>query len=549
MILSFLISQGLPVLVYGTGGPGSVFVGDVPAGSESKPVIVFVHGKSSSKDVWLLDNNMYQLAYSYGYRTAFVNLGPESSMWYNGALLNNLLNFISGYFGSSNLIVIAHSKGGIDTETAIYHYGNSNVKQVISLSTPYWGSPLADLAYSWWVWWLAEILGLTTDATYVLQTGYMAWFRGITDPLYNMNPVPTYSYSSWFDGTPFTWPWKDNFCLSAICWGQWYLSWHGGSCSEGGNDGAVTYSSAHKPTSIAMSQPCSNRNWKYNHYEIAKGYNVWDRLYLGAVLSVGGRDDNFRSPFLTSASTYYFARNGETLNLEGDFYVLILGADDNVSLNVNLPYTDLGLQKFDMAEGSFMNARVYRFENVKKGSYKVSISGSSNLPIMLAFESEPAFLTSDRMVYEPGEPVNLTLRSPRKLDEVYGVVRNTRTGESFEIPFRYDGSAYRATFIAPPSEGVYNISVQAKGNGYYRSITKSIMVVREKDSNRDIRVLDAGSYGVDASMEGRNYVLYDITGRMIRKGIISNRSPVDGLNRGLYILKVEGRKPVKVLVR
>ena len=548
MILAFLISQSAPVLVYGDGGPGSVFVGDVPAGSESKPVIVFVHGKSSSAEVWLQDNDMYQRAYSYGYRTAFVNLGPESSMWDNGSLLHNLLNFISGYFSSSDLIVIAHSKGGIDTETAIFHYGNSNVKQVITLSTPYWGSPLADLAYSWWVWWLAEILGLTTDATYVLQTGYMAWFRSITDPLYDSNPVPTYSYSGWFDGTPFTWPWRDNYCLSAICWGQWYLSWHGGSCSEGGNDGAVTYSSAHKPTSMIMSAPCSSSGWKFNHYQITKGYNVWDRFYLESLFSVGDNRGRAESPFLTAASTYYFVQSGEPLQLEGNFYVLVLGADERTTLKTSLPHVDMGLHKLQVGDGSFMDARVYRFRDVKGGSYRFFLSDSRELPIMVAFESDPAYLTSDKMVYSSGERIHLYVVLPHRVEEVGGIVRNTLTGESFEIPFHWDGGRYVSSFVAPSKEGVYNVSVRARGKGYYRSITKSVMVVERKALD-DARILRVDAQGMNPPVEGKLFSIYDVSGRLVVKGRLRGEIPLSGLKRGLYIVRIEGEKPFRVLVR
>ncbi len=545
MLLAVLVTQSAPVLIYGNGNAGSVYVGEIPSGSESKPVLVFVHGKSSSPDVWYSDNDMYSLAYSWGYRTAFVKLEPEASMWTNGATLNNLLNVIADYFGTNNLVVVAHSKGGIDTETAIFHYGNTNVKQVMTLSTPYWGSPLADLAYSKWLWWLAAILGLRTDAAYVLQTGYMAWFRSVTDPLYSMNPVPTYSYSSWFDGTPFTWPWRDNFCLKAICWGQWYLSNHGGSCSQGGNDGAVTYSSAHKPTSTNMSAPCANRAWKYNHYQIAKGYNVWDRLVFNITAAKNASRESHESPFLTAGSSYYFASPGEALDLEGDFYVLVFGADESERLETTLPHEDMGIKSLPMGEGVFVQARVYRFENVKPGKYAFSLENNADLPVMIAFDGKPAYLSSDRMVYRYGDIATFTIRVPEMVSHIEGVIRNEKTGQEWPLAFLGDGKEYVATFQIPDQKGVYNVSVSVKGNGYYRSITKSIMVVERTADDHNIRVMSSS-----AIPEGRRFQVFDVSGRKVMEGITDGDMPsLRNLKKGTYIIRVEDAGVRRIIVR
>jgi len=543
MVLAVILSQSAPVLIYGDGGPGSVYVGEVPPASSSRPVVVFVHGKASSPDMWYNDNNMYSLAYSYGYRTAFVKLDPEASMWNNGSMLNNLLNVISNYYGTSNLVIVAHSKGGVDSETAIFHFGNSKVKQVLTLSTPYWGSPLADLAYSTWLGWLAALLGLRTDAAYVLQTGYMAWFRSITDPLYYNNPVPTYSYSSWFDGTPFTWPWRDNFCLSPICWGQWYLSNHGGSCSEGGNDGAVTYSSAHKPTSINLAAPCASSAWKFNHYEIAKGYNVWDRLVINVSATRHASSRSERSPFLTVGSSYYFADPNESLKLEGDFYVLVFGADESEELITSIPYTDMGLQRVPIGNDLFA-AKVFRFEGVKSGKYTFALRNDNNLPIMIAFDGDPAYLSSDRMVYTYGDLATFTIRVPHGISTIEGVIRNTKTDQEWPIVFRGMDGEYTAVFHVPREEGVYNVSVSVKGNGYYRSLTKSIMVVKP-----DPRKPEAGVMSLSIP-EGKKFEIYDVSGRKVKEGIASSGSSLlRGLRKGAYILKIEGEGSRRIIVR
>ena len=52
---------------------------------------------------------------------------------------------------------MAHSKGGIDTQTALVEYGANFVEMLLHLL--HHGSNLADLSYSWWAGWLASILG------------------------------------------------------------------------------------------------------------------------------------------------------------------------------------------------------------------------------------------------------------------------------------------------------------------------------------------------------------------------------------------------------
>src|SRR5262249_42944752 len=132
--------------------------------------------------------DMYEYAYNYGYRTAFVNLWDanggwfEGSMWDNGQMLANQLNTISNFFGVPGVNVVAHSKGGVDTQAALVYYGAApRVQKILTLSTPHWGTQIADMAHSNPLWWVGAILGQVNNASYVMQTGYMNWFRSVTD--------------------------------------------------------------------------------------------------------------------------------------------------------------------------------------------------------------------------------------------------------------------------------------------------------------------------------------------------------------------------------
>lgn len=260
----------------GPAEPGTHGAGDVPAGralaagdwyvgatppnaDPTKPVLVFVHGKGGSAAGWWSDtmyhgvNDMYAYAYNNGYRTAFVDLHPEGTMWTNGQLLSSLLNQITAHFGVSKVVIVAHSKGGVDANAASAHYGAAaRIRRVVTLGTPHWGTPLADLAYSSWASWLAEIIGQRTDATYVMQTGYMDYFRSITDGL---DPGVAYATVSGYKCGPL---------FTALWLGCVYIS--------GEDDGVVPVWSAQKPGASHLS------TGYWDHDEIRMGSRVWSTI-------------------------------------------------------------------------------------------------------------------------------------------------------------------------------------------------------------------------------------------------------------------------------
>lgn len=202
----------------------------------AKPALLFVHGLNSSAEVWTKnDNDMLQLARDAGYQTATINLydanGTSQDMWDNGKLLADKIKVISNHFGKK-LIIIAHSKGGVDTQTALVYNGAAPyVQRVITLSSPHHGSQLADLAYSSWAGWLADIVGSQNPGTSTLQTSYMKYFRSKTDALSNATTIPFFTFAgdNWSGGSA-------SYILGGL-----YLS------SFGKNDGVVTVDNAKLP--------------------------------------------------------------------------------------------------------------------------------------------------------------------------------------------------------------------------------------------------------------------------------------------------------------
>ncbi|HDR7713901.1 esterase/lipase family protein [Bacillus cereus] len=194
--------------------------------------IVFVHGLHGHASEWWGGNEMYGRAYNEGFRTAFVSLSGESNNWNNGKQLANILEKIYNHF-NGKVNIVAHSKGGIDTQTALVHFGaHSYVNNVITLSTPFHGTALADLAYSAPAKWLMKLLGKLDPGTESLQTANMNHFRKITD--FNQNTSKNTYYTA--AGTD----WGSAF--SASWFGGVYLSKVGGP-----NDGQVSVSSAQLP--------------------------------------------------------------------------------------------------------------------------------------------------------------------------------------------------------------------------------------------------------------------------------------------------------------
>lgn len=222
--------------------PGIWFLGATPPDADpNKLPIVFVQGMNGKAQNWWNEtnyhglNNMYETAYNHGYRTAFVQLydagGDPSSQWDNGELLAQMLREIYDHFGQK-INIVAHSKGGPDTQAALIHYGaHPYVAKVVTLGSPHHGSHLADLAHSSWAGWLAELLGQRSDATYSLQTGEMAKYREQTDSHADAgkNVYYTAAGTSWGP------------TLSALWFGGSYLSTHGD------NDGLVNVWSTSLP--------------------------------------------------------------------------------------------------------------------------------------------------------------------------------------------------------------------------------------------------------------------------------------------------------------
>ncbi|WP_082233304.1 esterase/lipase family protein [Halobacillus massiliensis] len=282
------------------GTPGVWYTGATPSPiDKNKAPIVFIHGLNGSSYIWIEESNMYEIAFNEGFQTAFVDLYPTKDMWNNGELLASQLKEIYNHFGEK-VILIAHSKGGIDAQTALFHNGASSyVQRVITLSSPHHGAELADLAYSSWAGWLAEILGSRNEATFSLQTGNMKLFRSRIDNYPAIKKVPFYTMA----GTGW------GFFGTSLYWGGLYLS------SYGSNDGVVTV----KSSRLSYANEIGVSDW--NHYEILQGNLTFPFFhdYLFKNITQQLANTLPAKPSTTAAS---YVRGGYSVEeTEEDFYV------------------------------------------------------------------------------------------------------------------------------------------------------------------------------------------------------------------------------------
>ena len=255
----------------------NVFYGAVPPGGENAPVLVFVHGYGGQAiDWWFFNfgsgfNDMYDLAYAAGYRTAFVtdNLNSEApdcdvprrpviSVFDAGAILSQQLALITAHYNVDQVSIVAHSKGGVDTQAALAFYGaGDKIANVFTLSSPHQGEILADL-----VWSASDIPGLgdllaffgRDEGLRTLRVNNMKVFRLYVDELPVHNNISYYSAA----GTG----WQGSGGITEI--GGLILQILGYD-----NDGVVTVESTYLPYALPFFVA------DYNHNEIYQGHNVF----------------------------------------------------------------------------------------------------------------------------------------------------------------------------------------------------------------------------------------------------------------------------------
>jgi triacylglycerol esterase/lipase EstA (alpha/beta hydrolase family) len=452
-----------------SGVPGQWYVGSTPSYvSPSKHPILFVHGLNSSSNTWWNENNMYNTAYQNGYETAFIDLYSTKNMWDNGYLLSQKIKEIHNYYGEK-VVVVAHSKGGIDTQSALVHYGAYPfVERVITLSSPHYGSQLADLAYSSWAGWLTGILGSKNDATYSLQTGYMNYFRSQTDKNSNVYKNPFYTLG----GT------KWGSFGSSLYWGGLYLR------SYGSNDGAVTVNSSRLPYGTQL------KVGEWNHSTIKEGsstFNLFKGYLNESVYSASSVQTQTVDAEPSKNESASFIRGGEfkgkkreTIHVEEGTKEIKIDWISNVSQSIltlkdpsNKVYSSFKVEK-DQTEylgGAYHHALT--ISNPAAGEWVVEANSSQDEHYLLnvTFDSplnEALSINLENDMVKIKNDTKLQINTEMTI-EYY---KNGKLKQG-KLKVRKDGESYKLPVLG---EGVYNVTIDFDGKRDNKKFQRTIIM-------------------------------------------------------------------------
>ncbi len=183
------------------GGPPNVFYGAVPPSppyTERPTVLVFLHGLHGTASNWWDGNDMYQMAFQAGYRTAFISMNADNtpndaSLEDNANTLRRLLPIIVDHYQTDKVVIVGHSKGGLDAQAAMLAPSIRRlVRAVFTISTPNTGTELADWAFGPGLP-IAGGLGLLTPGVFSLRTQSVATFRAIADPVLQASGIPFFT--------------------------------------------------------------------------------------------------------------------------------------------------------------------------------------------------------------------------------------------------------------------------------------------------------------------------------------------------------------------
>ncbi len=488
----------LSPLFVGSFTESAIYYGDIPSESTDKPVIVFVHGFIDLANLWFAPgNDMYDKAYDENYRTAFVATTRGEGMWTNGEIFAEMLEDITTHYGVSDVVIVAHSNGGKTSEVAMFQHDKKDlVNKVITLGTPFKGTGIANLAETPAFNWLVDFVGLgggtATSTTYYME----GVARPILDNLSNNQPEKFINFGAWGynNGTTITAP--------AMFVSGGLLNFMGGGPSTGGNDGVTPYYSSTRPGgSQQWPGHCywwwCNQESKFDHIDITFDYVVWDVI----------------EPYFSYDTNNYYISNSDdeiaqTNKVESNFE-LISTADGSLDafeiskdagqVSIHLMHEDEKSQflVFDDA-GKMLNVEqstkkgaqgansTLILENAVAGKYQIE-TDADDFAGLVAYE-KGAILTYDnsKIAYQAGQVIDINVEfSGVKDADIKAVIlqKNNLTGNPIEngethiVNLEAKGnSQYTYTFPKGLSEGVYNVTIDAKSDDFRRSLVAGFVV-------------------------------------------------------------------------
>ncbi|MDX1902642.1 MAG: T9SS type A sorting domain-containing protein, partial [Thermonemataceae bacterium] len=401
-------------------------------------------------------------------------------------------------------------------------------------------------------------------------------FRNQTDPHPNRPKTNVKTYGGWnYSG----WLW-----VSGV-----YLSWNGGSSSQGGNDGVVNYNSTKRPNAAVILGVKDSRG-KVNHSEIATGSKMWQHILpqlpssLARELDTPMETKRYNpTAIVSSAAEFVSADKGSrsiSINAKGKVKISIYQMDEDPTFFLSVKgNVSVGMPERKENNLSFIEAEqdgkvVYTFKSQKP----YFVVAETEEKIVATLRSD---LNDDKFVYEQGESMNFKIAlEGDNIQEVTGSLLRTSNldGEADEtniasaITFERNGKYFVATQAGNLPTGVYNVAVQVKGEKVNRSIVTSIAVVaaQEKAIVMPKQFAGLGAYPnpsqgattihFEIQKKGNNHIrIYNLIGELVYQADLSNLEEgkhqivwqaESRLKNGIYIYELEsnGSKQSKKLV-
>lgn len=501
-----------------------------------KPVLVFVHGFGANFECYTKGNgNMYSDAYNSGYKSAYVSLTPNKSIWRNGYLLSKMLKKITEHYGVSKVVLVGWSKGGVDIDAAVSFYGAQNmVHSVITLGSPHWGTWMAEAAHLWWMYPINLIAKNNNPATRTIQRGYMSWFRHVQKKYGSKNSIKWYTVGGWGNGV-----------LGRMTATRAILYAKGGSKSSGGNDGVVPYMSSKRPGSRELygGQYWKRTFWRFGywtgpgqtdmgHLEMTSGKRMWStvsniarNIRIGSARKSLNKSEEVGIDTAIPANTTsddYFPNSEVSSNTNfiiGTGQELSFPIEQADSLNIRIIRNAKSLNTFQLKSPSkkiitkkstsyhSKNAgtkietseNFYTIKNPKSGIYSINPPKNSIVIIETKGGEEVILntgLSHNKMVYKVGQKPTVslnTLNGSSDLEITGTIVRtNSFDGKSVEnlqpipVRFKLENGQYRLQTEAFAKSGSYEILLKVTDASFEKTIQAILPVI---DKNLDLKQL------------------------------------------------------------
>ena len=196
---TLLFAQSIQEINYNISGgtttsydnPGTILYPTGFARDTYRTPVIFVHGITGTLS-GSYEANIDQVE-NYSLNVAFVQLKPLGSTIENGKLLKKMIDKVRWHYNAETVSIVAHSKGGLDTERALYgqnpytssnlpSFGYEKVDGVYTFSSPVRGARVADLGatlswfsgLTWAVMWYTNGSSLTSGTV----NSFHNWARG-----------------------------------------------------------------------------------------------------------------------------------------------------------------------------------------------------------------------------------------------------------------------------------------------------------------------------------------------------------------------------------